>query len=118
MGINLVTEALDAVLPDERILRDLTQALAEAGGASSQDADIETEHGHVRISPDAEKAIVTKAFFKEYYDIPFGVYRVQVALGGVEKQQHGVLYARYCFATLYYNRRGEVITVDYHTDMR
>jgi hypothetical protein len=64
-----------------------------------------------------ELAITTKAFFREYHTLNFGPFKVQLAIGGVERQRHGVLYAKYGFALLFYNEEFQVITVDFDKHM-
>jgi len=108
---------VDSMLPDKRVLNDVLLILQEEKGAEG--TDIEFETGYVRVPENPHVAVVTKAYLKEYYDVAFGSgYRVQVAIGGVQEEQFGILKARYCFATLYYNCERKMITVDFHQDMR
>ncbi|AFY54617.1 hypothetical protein Riv7116_2085 [Rivularia sp. PCC 7116] len=41
-----------------------------------------------------------------------------VAIGGITSQKHGILTAKYCFATLYYNDERQLFTMDFHEGMR
>jgi hypothetical protein len=108
-------EAIDRTLPDERIVRDLINLLREGG----DEAEIEFETGNVRIPAHPHVTLVTKSYRKEYFPIGFGSgYRVQVAVGDVEQTEYGILKAQYCFATLYYTTGPELITVDFHKEMR
>jgi hypothetical protein len=105
---------MDQILPDIHILKDVSRILwQEAKG------EIELEEGVVSVPEGTAIEMVTKAFFKEYFEeIKFGTYRVQVAIGGVQDQKFGMLYAKYCFATLYYNEKANLVTLDFHKDMR
>lgn len=62
--------------------------------------------------------IVTKAFFDERFTIGFGVYRVEVALGGVKEVLFGVPQPKHCFATLYYDDKALLLSVDFHSAFR
>ncbi len=112
-----IGKVIDNFLPDERVLDDVFLLLREDQGPEG--TAIEFETGRVRVPENPQVAVVTKAYLKEYYDVGFGSgYRVQVAIGGVQEEQFGILKARYCFATLYYNCEREMITADFHQDMR
>lgn len=113
--VNLIEE-LDRLLPDSQIIEDITSILWQKG---SKGAEIELERAKVLVPPNTRLEVVTKSLFKEYYDVGFGTcYRAQVAVGGVADQAHGILGAEYCFATLYYSQEQQIITVDFHEDMR
>lgn len=120
MTYQAVIQALDLALPDDQIRRDLTDLLAQYAedgivAISFDDEDNEL----VSIPVDASIEMVTKAFFKEYVaEVGFGVYRVLVALGGFHRDDQGFHTATYCFATLYYNADGQLITHDIHTEFR
>lgn len=109
-----IIESLEAILTDEKITNDINNILWK---------DIDKDADSVEIYLDGEKpifiprgakiSVVTKALFSEHYEVGFGVYRIEVAIGGVLSQEHGILEAGYCFALLYYNENLQVITVDY-----
>jgi hypothetical protein len=111
--INLQT-VLDNTLPDSQIINDVSQIIwEEAKGILTIEEDV------IAIPKNALIVIVTKAFFKEYFDIGFGTcFTVQLAIGGIDKQECGILYPGICFATLHYNAQGELITSDIHKEMR
>ena len=107
-------EAIDQILSDVHIFTDVSRILwQEAKG------EIELEGEVVNIPENTTIEMVTKAFFKEYSgEVKFGTYRVQVAIGGIQDRRFGTLYAKFCFAALYYNEKANLITVDFHKDMR
>lgn len=67
---------------------------------------------------DAQIEVVTKAFFDERFDIGLGVYRAEVAIGGVAEFKRGFMSPTFCFSTLYYNANVELITLDFHKEFR
>ena len=80
---------------------------------------IELEEESLHIPLDAPLVVVRKVFLKEYFDnVRFGAYRVQVAIGGIQEQKFGLLFAKHCFATLFYSEKPSLITLDFHKDMR
>jgi hypothetical protein len=107
-------DLLDKALPDSQVVSDISRILwRESNGL------VELEEGDLSVPQSVPIEIVTKAFFKEYYDISFGnCFRTQVAIGGIEYQDSGVLFAKFCFATLYYKEKGALITIDFHKSMR
>ncbi len=107
---------LDEILPDKQIIQDLSNRIWNDKELKGSYIEL---GGEWKFVPDnAPIDIVTKALFKEYYDIPFGRYKVMVAIGGITSQQHGFLTAKYCFATLYYNDDCQLFTMDFHQEMR
>lgn len=116
MNTSNLFSMLDKALPDEQIIKDLSNTIwqeKESGGI-----DIEVDDRKQFIPENISFDIVTKALFKEHYNLGFGTYRVMVAIGGIKSCKHGVLIANCCFATLYYNDKCQVITVDFHDNMR
>lgn len=108
-------KSIDTVIPNAKVSKDIFAYLKQEGDT----VQIEIDQEYIFVPKDARMDIVNKMYIKEYYDICFGTgYRVQVAIGGVRLQKHGILYAQYGFATLYYDDQGEVITIDFHTEMR
>lgn len=120
MTVAYVMKALDDALTDQQIVRDVLSVLRESSLGGIVKIEIDAENAQTISIPEATPIeIVTKAFLKEYRDINFRTgYRVQVALGGIQDQKHGILYAKFCFATLYYNEQGQMITIDFHKEMR
>jgi hypothetical protein len=111
-----VLRALDSILPDSTVLEDLSISL---WNTDKDAAEVELGGQWVQVPRGTPLEIVTKAFLKEYFDVPFNTgYRVQVAVGGVNGQEFGILSAAICFATLYYNADRILFTSDFHTEMR
>src|ERR1700742_1049265 len=105
MNTESLTQVLDQILPDQFVLKDLSHIL-QIGEAA-----IELDEESLHIPLEAPLVVVRKVFLKEYFDdVGFGAYRVQVAIGGIQEQQFGVLVAKYCFATLFYNEKPSLIT--------
>jgi hypothetical protein len=105
---------IDETLPDRKLLDDLFQVLWWEGGGT-----VELEGREVHIPEGTKIDIVTKACIVERFDVGFGsCFRALVAIGGVARQEFGVLTANYCFATLHYDIEGKVITTDFHLEMR
>jgi hypothetical protein len=118
MNVVELLQAIDNALPDNQVIADIRRILEDGSGGKAEVA-IEVEEGTWEEIPvNAPIQVVTKAFFKEYFGIGFGSFRVQVAVGGVQEEEFGVLFAKYCFATTYYNRTGQLITIDFHKEMR
>jgi hypothetical protein len=115
MNSSGVIAAMDAVLPDDRILMDVARII----GRERKGGQICVEEDYIDLAGDPKIDLVTKSLFKEYFDISFGSgYRVQVAVGGVKDRASGILFAGYFFATLYYNLECQLVTVDFHKQMR
>ncbi|MEO0844399.1 MAG: hypothetical protein AAF063_36865, partial [Cyanobacteria bacterium J06643_5] len=107
---------LDETLPDEQIIQDLSDRIWN--DKELKGINIELNDQWKFVPENTPISIVTKALFKEYYDIPFGTYKVMVAIGGITSQKHGILKAKYCFATLYYNDDCQICSIDFHEEMR
>lgn len=60
-----VRESIDAALPDDEILADVSNIVTETGGSIELDGRV------VNVPSVAKVTIITKAFFKEYFDIGF-----------------------------------------------
>jgi hypothetical protein len=120
MNLIKALEALDSAIPDALVEAEMREVLRSGAG---DDATVrielgEAEGGYASVPVDARIEIVTKAFSKEYVWTPFGDFRVQVALGGVCVSPEGTLTARLCFATLFYNAKGQRFTIDFHLKVR
>ena len=91
MDTAAVLRALDAALPDSTIVADLARLL---WNADKDDAEVELGDQWVAVPRGTALEIVGKAFFKEYFDVPFKTgYRVQMAVGGVTGEEFGILKA-------------------------
>ncbi len=112
-----VIKAIDEALPDEVILQDIHNLLAQDAVDGQTRIELGREWASIPINTPVD--IVTKAFYKEYYNAGWGTsYRVLTAIGGFREDRHGLHTAGYCFATLYYNEQGHRITEDFHVEFR
>ncbi|MEC4984571.1 MAG: hypothetical protein SAJ37_20100 [Oscillatoria sp. PMC 1068.18] len=120
MPILEVIKVIDAALPDEQIIKNVTNLLQEYAKNGEVEIELdEAEAKNILVPADTEILIVTKAFLKEYFEINFQTgYRVMVALGGIREEKHGLLQAKFCFATLYCDAEGNMVTIDFHLEMR
>ncbi len=116
MTTAFILQALHSALPDERVQKDVRAALEE--DSTNGHAAIELDGHWVDVPIDAFLEVVTKAFFDERFDVGFGVYRAEVAIGGVVDLRHGFIKAKICFSTLYYNVETKLITLDFHKEFR
>lgn len=81
---------LDQTLPNEQIIQNLSDRIWNHKDKNGTYIELNEEWKFV---PDnARIDIVTKAFFKKYFDIPFGTYKVMVAIGGVTSQENRSLF--------------------------
>ena len=107
-------QVLDEALPDAKLLDDITSILWQEANGS-----VELAGKELRVPEGARIDIATKAFSLEKFEVGFGsCFRALLAIGGVDSQEFRILTARYCFATLYYNVDGTLITADFHKEMR
>ena len=106
---------LDDFLPDEIIQQDLSRILwTEIAGKP-----IELEDKYVIVPQGTILEVVSKNYRKNLYNIGFfNYYKAQVAIGGVIQEKSGILYPKYCFATLFYKPDKTMITLDFHGTMR
>jgi hypothetical protein len=118
MGTDIVIRALDEALPDS-VVEEALRSILRQEAAGAETVCLEMDGEHIMVPRDASTDLVTKAFFKEYYDVGFSTgYRAQVAIGGVISEEHGIAKAKHCFATLYFDRSCQLITIDFHAQMR
>lgn len=120
MNLIEALKALDSAIPDALVEADMREVLRSGAG---DDGMIRLELGevegdYVSVPIDTRIECLTKAFSKEYVWSPFGDFRVQVALGGASVSPEGTLMARLCFATLFYNAKGQRFTIDFHLKVR
>ncbi len=118
MDVFGLTQAIDNALPDHQVIADIRRILEDESGGKAEVAVEVEEDTWEEIPVNAPIQVVTKAFFKEYFEIGFGSFRVLMAIGGVQDEKFGLLSAKYCFATIYYDKAGQLITVDFHKEMR
>jgi hypothetical protein len=107
---------IDLLLPDLLVQADLQKILWD----EQDDCKIELENGDVTISKGAKLEVIDKIYRKNIYDVSFGksYFYTHVALGGVDRISGGVIRPTYCFATLFYSSDRNLITIDFHSDMR
>lgn len=119
MNTDLVLQAMDTVLPDAKIVADCRAILGQPECSGTATVCIEFDDGDVHIPLDVEIVVVSKAIFKKYHEFGFGTgYRALVALGGLARIEQGIPEAKYCFMTLYYTAQSELLTEDFHKEMR
>ncbi|MBD2183323.1 hypothetical protein H6S82_17450 [Planktothrix sp. FACHB-1355] len=113
--MSILYPVLDDFLPDYKVKEDLLNILWE----DDLECEIDLETGKIKVPRDTLLEVISKSYRQNNYQIGFGnYYAAQVAIGGVKKQESGILYPVYCFATLFYNRERDVITTDVHPEMR
>lgn len=107
---------LDKALPDGDVLEHLRRLLFDE---MQGQIDLGGSVGVVNVPNDAALVMVTKLFLKEYQDdLGFGAFRALTAVGEVVICSDGTVEPEFCFASLYYNRDAQLITVDFHTNWR
>lgn len=110
MNTITLAELINNLLPDKKILEDISCALnseIEKGGFSNLERE--------KIPPkDTASEVLTKRFIMNNYETGFGNHYVsKVAIGGVERHRNGVVIPKYFFAILYYTEDLRLITVDF-----
>ncbi len=116
MNKKKLEQLLDELLPDSKVIDDINQELAEAYLDS---AHAKSDEDTALVPIGVSITVITKAFFKEYLDeIGFGTFKVMLALGQVTKKKSGYIEAEHGFSTLHYSDVAELITVDFHAEMR
>ncbi|BDA73999.1 hypothetical protein CAL7716_081650 [Calothrix sp. PCC 7716] len=113
MNIITLVELINNLLPDEKILADVSCALnseLEKGGFNNLSRE-------EIPSKDTQTEVLTKRFIMNNYETGFGNHYVsKVAIGGVERHRNGVVIPKYFFATLYYTEDLRLITVDFEDE--
>lgn len=112
-NLNIV---IDDALPNHKIIHDVQEEMRDDN--NSDTISVEISGKFISVPLDVPIFVITKAFFKEYYSLPFGTYRVMVSLGQPVETKGKSLKPLYCFVTLWYNDDLQVITSDFHGDMR
>lgn len=113
MNTITLVELINNLLPDKKILEDVSRALnseLEKGGFGNLARE--------EIPPkDTQSEVLTKRFIMNNYETGFGNHYVsKVAIGGVETHRNGVVIPKYFFATLYYTEDLRLITVDFEDE--
>ena len=112
----LLLHLLDEILSDSQINKNLLHLLR--GSRANGHPVIEIEGSSVRVPVNVGFKVVTKAVIKDRYNSGFGVLRAQVAIGDVIDHEDGDVDAKYCFATLYYDNDCNLISSDFHKNLR
>jgi hypothetical protein len=116
MDTTQLFSALDTALPDEKIVCDILGWLEQNSVSGNIQIELDDEVINVPTSTGVE--IVTKTLLKEYTDAGFSTYRVEVSIGKIVEQKHGIITPQYCFATLHYDKSKLLITIDLHREFR
>ncbi len=112
-------EILDRLLTDEMIVRDVSRIIWRDEDPKLGSGEIGFQSGNVFVPWGTTIFVVAKAFFYELYDWDFGTsYKAQVSIGDIILTDHHVYGTQYCFATLDYGLDLQLITVDFHKEMR
>jgi hypothetical protein len=106
--MSAIRELLEHLLPDAKVLDDLRTILRENG-----DSPVDLGNRSVTIPIDTRLEIVTKACYDERTDTGFGDFRVAFAIGGISEIKNGIPHAHICFAIVYYNTLGQIISADF-----
>jgi len=122
MNTDDVLHSFDLILSDTKIIQDIAQQIdhiAQFNKGVKGQIEIEVEDDVRIIVPcKVPVDIVTKALYREYFEINFGTgYRVLAALGGINKIKAGIIYPVYAFIALYYDSDLNLTTVDFHRNM-
>lgn len=116
MKTHRLLQLLDETLTDTQITDDLSRVLRS--GSTNDHAAIEIQGSKVDIPLNVSSRVVTKAVFKDRYNSGFGTLRAQVALGEVIDHADGDVIPKYCFTTLYYDEDCNLISTDFHKQLR
>lgn len=114
--IKKILGLLDQVCSDEYVTNLARTETLRAGNGYSIDVEME-DGSFVSVDYNDIFTVVTKACFKEKYDIEFGVIRALVAIGEC-REAGGIVTATKCFSTLYFDEKAKLISMDYHKNFR
>ncbi|MEO7715169.1 MAG: hypothetical protein ABIY70_03110 [Capsulimonas sp.] len=118
MNADQIAAALDRTLPDMQVLDDLFHRLRRLSETAGKSVEVGDDLWRA-VPAGASLDIVTKAFYKEYFEgVGFATYKILVAIGGLQRSDVGAHTAKYCFATLHYDEEAQLITTDFHADFR
>ncbi len=108
---------IDLLLPNSLILDDLKKIL---WSYPEEECFVEIDGNKLFVPRDTNLEVIDKIYRKNIYNVSFGknYFYTHVAIGGVSKVSGGIIDPVYCFSTLFYNSCIEMITVDFHSDMR
>ena len=96
------------MIADKKILTDLRDVIQEGSHR------IELEDGWIKVESDVSLEIITLATCEHRFpEMEFGRFKACVAIGGVSEVVHGIPVPVCCFALMYYDAGGELITIDF-----
>ena len=107
---------LDDFISDSQIKRDLGYILRN--DIADEKVEINDEY-YITIPSGAKLEVIAKSCRQNHYHSSFGDhYAVLVAIGGVVNITSGIPVPQYCYATLFYSSDKNLITLDFHSEMR
>ena len=121
MNTKDIFEAIDLLLPDSQIFADfyaLALDLSKYYGTNKFCIILDDDEPIIIMNVDVKIEIITKAVFEYRKNIPFGTYKVLIAVGGIESEINGAIAPKYLFSTLHYNEQRQLITHDFHSEFR
>lgn len=114
--IKKILRLVDLVCSDEYVTNLARSETLTAGNGYSVEVELD-DGSFVSVECEDNFTVVTKACFKEKFDIEFGVIRALVAIGEC-KEVGGIVSASKCFTTLYFDEQLNLISMDYHKNFR
>lgn len=114
--IKEIYRLLDQVCSDDYVVNLAKKVTLDAGNGYSVQVELE-DGSFVSVEYDDSFTVVTKACFKEKFDIEFGAIKALVAIGE-SREAGGIVTASKCFSTLYFDEKGKLISMDYHRNFR
>ena len=116
MMLKEIYRLLDQVCSDDYVVNLAKKVTLDAGNGYS--VEVELEDGSVvYVEQDDVFTVITKACFKERFDIEFGAIKALVAIGEC-REAGGIVTASKCFSTLYFDEKVKLISIDYHKNFR
>ena len=105
---------LDTSLPDEKIIADLRDYLAETENEGNFVFDFPDRQ--ISIPVHAPIVIIYKTYANDRFGVGSSTYGAYVSIGDVGKTPGNILVSQYCFARLYYNEECKLISADVDPD--
>ena len=114
MNAHDIEVLLDASLPDEKIVTDLRNYLAETENDGNFVFDFPDRQ--ISVPVHAPITIIYKMYTNDNFGVRYSTYDVYISIGDVGKTSSNILVSQYCFARLYYNDEGNLISADVDPD--
>ena len=105
---------LDACLPDEKIVADLRDYLAETESEGHFVFDFPDRQ--ISVPVHAPITIIYKMYTNDIFLVRYSTYDIYASIGEVGKTPSNILVSQYCFARLYYNEECKLISADVDPD--